>query len=81
MLNSILYHDLPKIKSIYKAYFKVDIGNIKELCRAVQIRHDIVHRNGKDKDGNELEITEEIVRKLLNDVNVMIQNIGNQLNI
>ena len=52
VLDSLMYHDLPKIKQIYKV-LNVDIGDIGDLAKAVIIRHDIVHRNGKDKDGNQ----------------------------
>ena len=79
ILNSILYHDLPKIKPIYKTILGIDLGDIKELYKAVIVRHDIVHRNGKDKDGNEHEITEEKVRELLERLNVMTGNVESQL--
>lgn len=79
VLNSILYHDLPKIKPIYRAILDIDLGDIKELYKAVLIRHDLVHRNGKDKDGNEHEINEAKVRELLTSVNALIQRSEAQL--
>ena len=53
----------------------IDIGVIKDLYKAVLIRHDIVHRNGKDKDGKEHVITKEDVEKLCAQVNDFIYNI------
>lgn len=74
-LRELMYHNLPKIKPIFKDSLGIDIGVIKELYKAVLIRHDIVHRNGKDKDGKELVITKEDVEKLCAQVNDFIYNI------
>lgn len=57
----------------------IDVGVIKELCKAVLIRHDIVHRNGKDKEGKEHVITKEDVEQLCTQVNDFIYNIECQL--
>ena len=74
-LRELMYHNLPKIKPIFKDSMGIDIGVIKDLYKAVLIRHDIVHRNGKDKDGKELVITKEDVEKLCTQVNDFIYNI------
>ena len=57
----------------------IDVGVIKDLCKAVLIRHDIVHRNGKDKDGKVHVITKENVEQLCAQVNNFIYNIERQL--
>lgn len=74
-LRKLMYHNLPKIKPIFMDSMGIDIGVIKDLYKAVLIRHDIVHRNGKDKDGNEHVITKEDVEKLCSQVNDFIYNI------
>lgn len=79
VLGSMLYHDLRKIKPIFKTAVGIDLGNIGDIYKAVLIRHDIVHRNGKDKDGNEHKIREEDVRDISEKVKELIQNIENQL--
>lgn len=78
-LRNLMYHDLPKIKSIFMDSLGIDVGVIKELCKAVLIRHDIVHRNGKDKEGKEHLITKEDVEQLCVQVNEFIYNIECQL--
>ncbi|MDR5907589.1 hypothetical protein [Franzmannia qiaohouensis] len=57
-LSDSLYHDIPKVIKILSGIIgrKIDIS-IKDVCRVTIIRHDIVHRNGKGKDGNHIEIT------------------------
>lgn len=77
-LREIIYHKLGIIKPMYKSTFGVDIGDVRDLMDAVQKRHDIVHRNGHDKDGKDVEISKEDVVKLITDVSNFIQNIETQ---
>lgn len=72
LCEEIIYHNLPKLKGIYRCVFNIDFGDIKELMQAVSIRHDIVHRNGKDQDGNEHKITKEDVLAVAEKVNNFI---------
>ena len=73
-----MYHDLSKIKQIYKS-INVDMGDIGDLAKAVIIRHDIVHRNGKDKDGNQRTITRKMVEELAAKVADLIYDVSNQI--
>ncbi len=70
--EEILYHNLPKLKGIYMSVFSIDMGNIQELMKAVSIRHDIVHRNGKKTDGSEHHIKKEDVLAIAEKVNNFI---------
>lgn len=78
-LNDLLYHNLPKIKSIYREALNVDLGDIGELVKAVKVRHDIVHRNGEDKDGNIHVITKENVQQLQERIQQMIEKVNSQI--
>lgn len=78
-LKELIYHNLPKIKPIYKAVLGVDLGDISYLMKAIQVRHDIVHRNGKDKDGNMCTVDKDSVKELSNKVSEFIENIDGQL--
>lgn len=78
-LDKILYHNLWQIKQIYLKILSVDFGDISLLSKAVVIRHDIVHRNGKDKDGNVHGITKDKVIELAHAANDFIYNINVQL--
>lgn len=78
-LDKILYHNLWQIKQIYIKILDVDMGDISILSKAVVIRHDIIHRNGKDKEGNVHIITKEMVSELAHTVNDFIYNIDIQL--
>ena len=59
-LRSILYHNLAKVDVLYNIALGIRILNETKdkasLFKAVTLRHDCVHRNGFDKDGNELQV-------------------------
>lgn len=79
-LDAFLYHDLKKIKPIYKAALGVDLGDVSDIYKAVLIRHDIVHRDGKSTDGTVThKITEDMVRDISNKVKDMIDRVSSQL--
>ena len=77
-LREIIYHNLDRVKPIYKSVLNIDLGDIGILMKDVTVRHDIVHRNGKDKDGNMREITKEDVLNLAQRVSDFIGNIEGQ---
>jgi hypothetical protein len=61
-LRSLMWHNLPKADVLYKLVLGINlfamIGEAKTalLLKAVEYRHDCVHRNGYDKDGNRLQV-------------------------
>lgn len=78
-LNSHIYHKLPKIAPMFEKIVGVKFGDIGALVKAIEKRHHLVHRNGKDKDGNMVTVTEQEVRDLKEEVQNFIQNIQKQL--
>lgn len=78
-LTSIVYHDLKKVSKIYENTLGVQLPKVKEIDDAIQIRHHIVHRNGKDKDGNLVEISKESIQDLAETVSTFMFDIENQL--
>lgn len=78
-LRELLYHDLRKIKPIYHDALGIDLGDVTELYKAVLVRHDLVHRNGKNHEGEEHTITEEMVRELQTKVKTLMESVTNQI--
>lgn len=78
-LRGLMYHNLGKIKPIYKDVLDIDLGDIREIMKAVQIRHDIVHRSGKDKDGNLHSIKKEDVTTLVEKVSFLMSTVSSKL--
>lgn len=80
-LQELIYHDLGKIRPIYKATLDIEFGNdiSKEIMQCVNKRHHIVHRNGKDKEDNQIQINIEDVEDVLKKVYNFISNIEKQI--
>lgn len=78
-LRSLMYHNLGKIKPIYKDVLDIDLGDISEIMKAVQIRHDIVHRSGIDNDGNLHSISRDDVIKLVESVSSLMSRVSSNL--
>jgi len=59
-LRSIQYHNLAKVDVLYNIALGIRILDLAKdrssLFGAVMLRHDCVHRNGFDKDGNEIQV-------------------------
>lgn len=74
----VIYHNLPKVKGMYKDTFGEDIGDIRSVYKAVLLRHDLIHRNGKTKNGFEVVIDSGIIDLLISDIETFIGNIDKQ---
>jgi hypothetical protein len=79
-LLSQLWHNIAKIKPMYEttlgAHFPSNLGPI---FQAINKRHDLVHRNGKDKDGKQIELTKQDVESLMEDALGFINHINEQM--
>jgi hypothetical protein len=63
-LRDLIFHNIAKVKPMYKSVLNCDFGDISWLFEAVNIRHHCVHRAGLDKDGNKVELSKDSVREL-----------------
>lgn len=58
-LSENIFHDIPKAINIIGGVVERKISvNIESICAITSTRHDIVHRNGKSKEGDVLVIDE-----------------------
>lgn len=80
MLDTI-YHNLPSVSQMFKDTFKIDFPSIKEVYECVLKRHDLVHRNGKTKDGTPVKPDENAVNELIENVSKFVEEIANKLDI
>lgn len=79
LINNIMYHNLKAIKPIYEQTFDISVPDIGNLVKAVIKRHDFVHRNGKDKNGNVVIISSDDVHSLLQEVLSFAQDIDRKI--
>jgi hypothetical protein len=75
----VIYHHLPKVAGMYKDTFSIKFPEFGEIFKAVLIRHDLIHRSGKDKNGKEVIVDSSMITKLINDVRTFITNIDEQI--
>lgn len=81
-LRAILYHNLAKVDVLYNIALSIRILNLTsnkdDLFKAVKLRHDCVHRNGFDKNGNELVVfTKTFVSETANVIRSFVETIEN----
>ena len=78
LLNSS-WHNVGMVKALYARVLGIDVGDVDEIARAVSKRHDIVHRNGRRKDGTMLTVTNDELQKLLSTVQEFAARISDAL--
>ncbi|MDU8542509.1 hypothetical protein [Pseudomonas syringae group sp. J248-6] len=79
-LVDVLFHNLAKVKMMYLSVLQVEFpDDLSDLYKAVEIRHDIVHRGGKDKQGVIKPIQKEEVFALIALLRGFTQGIEEQL--
>lgn len=79
-LMELIYHRLDKVRELYYHTLNIKFPeDLSSIFKAIINRHDIVHRNGKRKDGSTLTITSEDVSFLLSEVTSFIKEIDKQL--
>lgn len=64
-LQGLVWHRLFEVKPIMQAGFKITLPDIGPLMKCVLIRHDIIHRSGRNKDGEAITVSEAEVNKLV----------------
>jgi predicted nucleic-acid-binding Zn-ribbon protein len=79
-LRGYLYHNLPRVIALYQAAFGVHIAASKAerdvLFLAMPRRHDCVHRNGRDPQGEKLTVfTNEYVQEVITAIRAVVTHI------
>ena len=67
-LLDVVWHNVAKFKPMYKQVLHVDLGDVSSLGKAIQTRHDIVHRNGRQKDGTVIVVDDTAIKNLVNEI-------------
>ena len=86
-LTEVLYHNLPKVKAMYNKILDISIlqdeAELTFLTRAVDIRHDLVHRNGRKSSSGTTDeyhnISLDMINTLISHVDLLINDIESQL--
>jgi hypothetical protein len=78
-LHDLIFHDLKKIKPMFKDVLDIDFGEIAWLYRAVLLRHDCVHRNGVDKAGKPTGIDQQDIESLVKECVSLISKVDEEV--
>ncbi|MEP6485977.1 hypothetical protein NDI43_02145 [Microcoleus vaginatus GB2-A3] len=78
-MSEVIYHNLPKVSKMYEGTLNIEFPQFSEIQKAVSIRHDLVHRNGKKKDGLEINIDSRSVDDIISKVESFISEIDQKL--
>lgn len=83
-LRGLMYHNLAKVERLYKSTLGIEIfaPNLErnEIFKAIEYRHDCIHRNGFDKDGEKLEVfTKEYVQGIADKLQSMVNHVESQI--
>lgn len=78
-LSDFLYHNIVKIVPVYSAVLgEKSPENVSKNMRSVisiaRVRHDIVHRNGVDKDGTPVELNKAVLIQAMQDIHDFVNH-------
>lgn len=81
VIDMMSFHNLDKTAGLYKSVLNTQFpdANMADLKKAVENRHDIVHRNGKTAQGKVVSVTMEEVSSLIELVDVTVKYIDHQI--
>jgi hypothetical protein len=78
-LIDLIFHDLKKVKPMYLSVLDIDFGDIGWLFKAVHVRHDCIHRNGFNKNGDQNFISDLDIVDLVKKATHLVSEIEEQL--
>lgn len=78
-LQDLIWHRLDKVKPLMVQGLKIEVPEIGELMREVLVRHDIVHRGGRTKDGDPVTVSADHVRGVAGKVRAFVDAIEAEL--
>lgn len=78
-LLDVVWHNLAKVLAMYRDTLGINFGDaLKIVGKAIPYRHDIVHRNGRRKDGSAVVIGRNEVMALLSAANNLVHRVEQQ---
>ncbi len=75
----VIYHNLRKVSDMYKSTFDIAFPSFSEIQEDIVTRHDLVHRNGKTKEGKEIAVDEAVVDKVICRIESFVNELDRKL--
>jgi len=79
-LRDVVWHNLKRIKPLYAGTLGIKFPDgLDKLYKAIDLRHDLVHRNGKTKEGEDIHVSRDAIASLIDEVEQFVGQIDEQL--
>jgi 5-methylcytosine-specific restriction endonuclease McrA len=78
-LFDMMWHNLAKVSGIYRDTFGIIFPPASTIFKAIIIRHDLVHRNGKSKTGKFHSIQNSDIENICTDIENFVVDIHKQI--
>jgi hypothetical protein len=75
----IIYHNLPVVRNMYNSTFGINFPEIGDVNKFIVRRHDLVHRNGKTKDGGKITINNVEIESMVEVIKTFVNQISFEL--
>lgn len=78
-LLDIVYHRLDIVNELFKQVFKIKSLSISSCMKIVEVRHNMVHRNGKTKEGKKILLDRLLIEQTLKAVEDFVFEVENRI--
>lgn len=80
LLERVIWHQLHKVKPMYQETLHIAFPeNLDKVFRAINTRHDLVHRGGKTKQGKLITLTKRDLGELIESVGAFVEHVYMEL--
>ncbi|WP_286902075.1 hypothetical protein [Vreelandella sedimenti] len=78
-LGNLVFHYMPLVKPLFQKVLNIDFGEIDWLIKAVETRHDCVHRAGLNKEGVSIDLTVQSILELTLHSSILVEKIEKEI--
>ncbi|MEI6269942.1 MAG: hypothetical protein WCP01_13765 [Methylococcaceae bacterium] len=78
LVNKIVFHNLSEVEPLFREAFDVQIIIKDEILKIIEVRHDVIHRNGYTKKGESCGINKDRVMAAADEFEHLVTDIDNK---
>lgn len=78
-LQNVVWHRLDRVQPMLTGALKIQTPDIGDLMKHIIVRHDIVHRGGRTKEGSLVVVSADNLWRLRNEVIAFVEELEGQL--
>lgn len=78
-LGEFIWHRLDKIKPMLMTALEIQFPQIDEVMKQVRVRHNIVHRAGRNEDGSPVDLSRDEITKIIRTVRDFSQELNSKI--